>query len=67
MSSKSIDKEYLEIEYDIRDSFQYKNLFIPFSSIFKNQESYIYSGGEKIPFKKRHPIYKVILLNEFRE
>ena len=67
MSSKSVDKKYHEIEYDIRESFQIKNLIIPFSLFFGNQESCIYSGEEKIPFKKRHPLYKVILLNEFRE
>jgi len=67
MSSKSVDKKNHEIEYDIRESFQIKNLIIPFSLFFGNQESYIYSGEEKIPFKKRNPLYKVILLNEFRE
>lgn len=67
MSSRAIDKKYHEIEYDIRESFQIKNLIIPFSLFFGNQDSYIYSGEEKIPFKKRHPLYKVILLNEFKE
>lgn len=67
MSSKTIDKRHHEIEYDIEESFQVKNAFIPFSLIFGTQEKYIYSGEEKIPFKKRHPLYKAILLNEFRE
>ena len=67
MSSKSVDKKFHEIEYNIRDSFQVKNVLVPFSSFFGNRERYIYSGEEKIPFKKRHPLYKVILLNEFTD
>lgn len=67
MSSKSVDKKHHEIEYDIRESFQIKNIIIPFSLFCGNRERYIYSGEEKIPFKERHPLYKAILLNEFLE
>lgn len=67
MSSKSIDKKGYKFNYDIRDTLQIKNIIIPFTSIFINQERYIYSGEEKIPFKKRDPFYITILLNEFRE
>ena len=67
MSSKSVDKKYHEVEHDIRESFQVKNVIIPFSLFFGTQEDYIYSGEEKIPFKNRHPLYRVILLNEFLE
>ncbi|MFX0167309.1 MAG: hypothetical protein ACFFAG_08490 [Promethearchaeota archaeon] len=67
MSLKGIDKKYYEIKYEIRESSQVKNFIIPFSLFFGTQEKYIYSGEEKIPFEKRHPLYKVILLNEFRE
>jgi len=67
MSSRAIDRKHHENKYDIRESFQVKNVFIPFSLFFGTPEDYIYSGEEKIPFKKRHPLYKAILLNEFRE
>ena len=67
MSSKSVDKKNHEIEYDIRESFQVKNVIVPFSLFFGNQENFIYLGDEKILFKNRHPLYKVILLNEFKE
>lgn len=67
MSSKSIKKETVRIEFEIKEGFQVKSLAVPYSLFFRNQESFIYSGEEKIPFKKRHPRYKLILLNEFRE
>lgn len=67
MSSRAIDKKHHEIEYDIKQSLQIKNVIIPFSLFYGNRESYIYSGEEKFPFKKRHPLYKIIMLNEFRE
>lgn len=67
MSSRAIDKKHHEIEDNIRDSFQVKNIIIPFSFFFRTHESYIYSGEEKIPFRKRHPLYKIVMLNEFRE
>ena len=67
MSSRAIDKKHHETEYDSRDSFQVKNIIIPFSLFYGNRESFIYSGEEKIPFKKRHLLYKIIMLNEFRE
>ena len=67
MSSRATDKKHHGIENNIRDSFQVKNVIIPFSLFYGNRENYIYSGEEKIPFRKRHPLYKVILLNEFKE
>ena len=67
MSSKVIDKKHHEIRDDTRDSFQVRNVIIPFSLIFGNQETYIYSGDEKMPFSKRLPLYRAILLNEFKE
>ena len=67
MSSKSIDRKYHDTRNDFRDSFRLKNVIIPLSSIFTAKERYIYSGEEKIPFNKRHPVYRVLLLNEFRE
>jgi len=41
-------------------------IFIPFSDIFSQKiEEYIYSGGEKIPFRERHPIFQTLMLSEF--
>ncbi|MFX1532338.1 MAG: hypothetical protein ACFFBC_14570 [Promethearchaeota archaeon] len=67
MSSRAFDKEHHEIKYTIKDPFQVKDFIVPFLSFFGVREVFIYSGEEKIPFKERHPLYKAILLNEFRE
>jgi hypothetical protein len=67
MSSKITDKKINEIKFEIQESFQVNNIITPFSLFFMHKEKYIYTGEERIPFKKRHPFYKVILLNEFRE
>lgn len=66
MSSKPVDKKTVHIEFETKEVFQVKDITIPYSLIFRKQESFIYSGGEKIPFDKRHPLYKSVLLNEFR-
>jgi len=44
-----------------------KAIFVPFSSFFGIREKFIYTGEEKIPFQKKHPLYKSIMLDEFRE
>lgn len=67
MSSKSRKKETVHIEFELKEGFQVKSLAIPYSLFFRNQEEFIYMGDEKIPFKNRHPLYKSILLYEFRE
>jgi hypothetical protein len=67
MSSKSVDEKSVHIEFETKEVFQVKDITIPYSLIFRKQESFIYSGEEKISFKKRHPLYKLILLNEFRD
>jgi hypothetical protein len=54
-------EEISETQVDI------SKLIIPFSRMFKKYENYdIYSGKEKIPFKKRNPEYKMILKQEFK-
>ena len=67
MSSKIIEKKIHEIKFEIQESFQVKNIIIPFSLFFMNREEYIYTGEERLPFNKKHPLYKTLLLNEFRE
>ena len=67
MSSKSIEQKVVHLEVEIKDSFQVKDIVIPYSLFFRRQEPFIYSGQEKMEFEKRHPLYKSIILNEFRE
>jgi len=67
MSSTSIDKKFqeaLDQEIGQEESLNFNKIIIPFSKFYKPTE-YIYYGHEKIPFKKRHPIYQAILRNEF--
>ena len=46
--------------------FDLSKIVTPFSKIFKSYKpSDIYSGAEKIPFKKRDLEYKMILKQEF--
>jgi len=67
MSSKIIDTKYYEIDDTLGNPFQVKNIIVPFTSFFGIREKFIYTGEEKIPFQKRHPLYKSIMLDEFRE
>jgi len=62
MSSKSLDKKFVKIEFKEEDL---KRVVIPFSSVFLKNEKFIYDGSEKVPFSKRDPLYKTILLQEF--
>lgn len=69
MSSKSIDKNILEIHNKVDRKKKYlslKDLVVPFSEFGgPSKELFIYFGGEKIPFNERHPVYQAILKNEF--
>ena len=67
MSSKSIDRKAVHLDDEVKESFQVKDIVIPYSLFFRKQEPFIYSGQEKMTFEKRHPLYKTIMLNEFRE
>jgi len=64
MSSESIKKRFVEIEYE-EDDFSLKRIIIPFSLFFLKNERFIYDGSERIPFNERDPLYKTILLQEF--
>jgi len=66
MSSKSLDKKFVEIdEFKDEEYFDLKRVIVPFSLVFLKDEQFIYDGTEKIPFSKRDPLYKKILNNEF--
>ena len=69
MSLKSVDKGVFDInERDdiFEEFFSLKDLVISFSEVFGSEKpQHIYSGSEKIPFKKRHPVYQAILKKEF--
>jgi len=67
MSSKSLDKKFQEkMILDGEKRVELKNLVIPFSK-FSIAKKYIYYGHEKVPFKKRHSTYQIILRHEFAE
>ncbi len=65
MSSKSITKRFVKIEYKEEDVFNLKSVIIPFSLFFLKDERFTYDGREKMPFDKRDPLFKIILLQEF--
>ena len=66
MSSKTLDKKFEDIveEDFVKEPVNLKEFIIPFSE-FGKSVNYIYFGLEKIPFKERHPVYQMILRNEF--
>ncbi|MHA2181915.1 MAG: hypothetical protein ACXAAH_10865 [Promethearchaeota archaeon] len=65
MSSKSPEKKFVKIEVAEEDNFDIRLIVIPFSRFFPKEEHLIYDGSEKIPFSKRDPLFKTILLQEF--
>lgn len=71
MSSQTIKKkEQVFPVYDtlLEDSINFDEITIPFSDIGESKSpSYIYEGDEDINFKRRHPVYRKLLLNEFKE
>lgn len=67
MSSKSIEQKFVEIEQKEEEYFDLRRAIIPFSLFFLKDEQFIYEGNEKIPFSKRDPLYKTILLQEFSD
>ena len=66
MSSKTLDKKFEDtVEEDtVKEPVNLKEFVIPFTEFGKSVE-YVYFGPEKIPFKERHPVYQIILRNEF--
>ena len=67
MSSKIEKKKYQEPEEPIYETFDIKTIILPFSLINGTKEEFIYTGEERILFRRRHPIYVTIFLNEFSE
>jgi len=67
MTTNELDKIYDKILEKLVDlDFDISEVVIPFSEIFQKSSSKdIYSGTEKIPFKKRDKEYKLILKQEF--
>ena len=65
MSSEIKKKKYQGPEEPIEEKFDVRALIIPFSLMLGKKEEYIYTGGEKIPFSNRHPIYRELILSEF--
>jgi len=48
--------------------FNISNSVINFSNFIKNpRREYLYNGSEKIPFRKRHPIFKSLMTIEFED
>ncbi|MFX1357191.1 MAG: hypothetical protein ACFFA8_07875 [Promethearchaeota archaeon] len=44
------------------------NVIIPFSEFFnKETRKDIYDGNEKLPFNKKHPIFKALMRIEFED
>lgn len=60
-----IEKKEISIDnFDLKSMVS--QIFIPFSDISSQPpDDYIYSGGEKILFRERHPIFQTLMLIEF--
>ncbi|MCK4780235.1 MAG: hypothetical protein KAT57_08605 [Candidatus Lokiarchaeota archaeon] len=71
MSSQPVENKIFIVPYyeSIKEeSINFNCIVIPFSEFGASKKpSYIYSGHEKVEFKKRHLAYKKIFLNEFVE
>ncbi|MGB5911544.1 MAG: hypothetical protein WBH31_10160 [Promethearchaeia archaeon] len=73
MSSPSIDKEdneYIKVDNKTHQNFNsvLNDVVIPFSDLIKTRNNQdIYNGNEKIPFKKRHPVFKAFMKIEFED
>jgi len=65
MSSNIKKRKYQEPEEPIEKNFNIKTVILPFSLMPGKKDEYIYIGGEKMPFSKRHPVYQEIFLSEF--
>jgi len=65
MSSEIKKRKYQEPEEPTEENFDVKTLILPFSLLPGKKEEFIYTGGEKIPFRERHPVYQELFLGEF--
>jgi len=70
MSSKTVEKGVIifpNVDTDKEDFINFDDIVMPFSKFGESKNpSYIYNGDEDIIFKKRHPVYRKLLLNEFK-
>jgi hypothetical protein len=72
MSSHTIEEKIIifpcmDTETTKEDSINFYEIIIPFSKFGVSQSiEYIYDGNENLEFSKRHPIYRRLLLNEFK-
>jgi hypothetical protein len=71
MSSQVEEKiEFIVLSFEDyqENSINFNRIIIPFSKFgLSKAPEYIYEGNENITFKKRHPEYKSIFLDEFTE
>jgi hypothetical protein len=57
-----------EIKSDLEFGYMLTKALIPFSKFLdKSREPDIYNGKEKIPFEKKHPIFKALMRIEFED
>jgi len=69
-ASKKKEHEPIVIELLNYDNFDavLSKIVIPFSEVIGNATvPDIYAGHEKIPFKKRYPLYRAIMRQEFAD
>ncbi|UCC20139.1 MAG: hypothetical protein JSV62_02325 [Promethearchaeota archaeon] len=71
MSSQTVGKKIhiFPVYYTfLEDSINFNQIVIPFTKFGKSKRlSYIYEGIEKINFKKSHPSFQKIFLDEFSD
>ena len=65
MSSEIKKKKYIKLGEFSEKRINIKLLILPFSLFPGKKEEYIYHGGEKIPFRERHPEYRRLFLSEY--
>ncbi|KKL81029.1 hypothetical protein LCGC14_1998880 [marine sediment metagenome] len=65
MSSEIKKRKFQGPEEPIEEKFNVKTIIIPFYLMPGRKKEYIYTGGEKIPFSERHPVYRELFLSEF--
>lgn len=68
MSHGKIERPDKIEKYNSNLNFNIPKIFIPFTKFFENQDKKdIYSGNEKIPFNKKHPIFRALMRIEFED
>ena len=71
MSSQTVEKKsqiFPIYKTSIEDSINFDDIIVHFSDLGTSKSAeFIYNGNEKITFKKRHPVFRKLFLNEFKE